>query len=235
MEGWDLEKVKELAEQYNAAGLRNTSAGNFLNSLVTEARPPRGGGIVWLKNIMDKGDPGRFTGLLKEVEELQRSCPTLQLVPIMRTLGRGDPLPDWQVERLEEARKLSQEPLIELTPEEIHIAQSLQSIISSRSSFYWSSRPAIYQRIRAVIERITTYMPIRRSDLDYLFEQFGPAVREMRKPKFAVGDLVGHVGGEAGLVTSEPYVDGSAIYYNVLISGKEQPILGSSLRKRLKR
>lgn len=235
MEGWDLEKVKELAAQYNAAGLGSTSTGVFLNSLATEGRPPRGGGIPWLQSIIAKGDPGRFKGLLQEVEELQRNCPTLQLVSIMRSLGRGDPLADWQLTRVEEARKLSQEPLIELTAEEIHIVKNLQCIISSRSSFYWASRPAIYQRIRAICEQIEKCVQIRRSDLDYLFEQFGPAVREMRSPKFKVGDLVGHVGGDAGLVTSEPYVDGSSIYYNVLISGKEQPILGSSLRKRLKR
>jgi hypothetical protein len=45
MEGWDLEKVKELKGQYEAAGVTSTSSYNFLSSIVQAGTPPRGRGI----------------------------------------------------------------------------------------------------------------------------------------------------------------------------------------------
>jgi hypothetical protein len=234
MEGWDLAKVKELAEQYNAAGMGDTSAGRFLSSLATEGKPPRGNGVRWMNDLLLKGDPGRFTGLLDEVLRLASECPTLVLRSLEKTLRRGEPLASWQQKLLEDARILSQEPHIELTPDERHLVSELNTVRLSRSSFYWQGRPGIHARLLLIFTRVDIGAPIRRSDLDFVFEQFGPAVRELRDPKFKIGDLVGLPDSRIGMVVSTPIAD-AVIRYEVLVDGNKVDLPIGSLRKRIKR
>ena len=233
MEGWDLAKVKELAEQYNAAGMGGTSAGRFLNALATEGKPPRGNGVRWLSELLVKGDPGRFKSLLDEVRLLAAACPTLVLISLEKTLRAGNPMPDWQLKLLEDARTQSQEPHIELTEEEKRLVIELNFMKTSRSHYYWASRPGISTRLNLIFDRILKDLPIRRSDLDFAFSQFGPAVRELQDPKFKIGDLVGAPGGRIGMVVSAPFA-GSSISYEVLIDGNKVELPVKSLRKRIK-
>lgn len=233
MEGWDLAKVKELSEQYSAAGLGGTSAGRFLSSLANEGRPPRGNGVRWLNDLLTKGDPGRLKGLLDEVQRLANECPTLVLNSLEKALRRGDPLADWQQKLLEDARTLSQEPHIEVTAEERRIALELNIMRQSRSSHYWAARSGIHARLLLIFTRIELGAPIRRSDLDFVFDQFGPAVRELREPKFKIGDLVGVPGGRIGMVVSAPFA-GSSIHYEVLVDGNKVELPVGALRKRIK-
>jgi hypothetical protein len=234
MEGWDLEKVKELAGQYNAAGLGDTSSGRFLSSLVAAAAPPRGNGVRWLADLLAKGDPRRFKVQLDEVLQLAAACPTLDLAPLVRSLQRGEPLVDWQKKTLEEARAQAQEPCIELTPEEGRILRELCVMKVTRSAFYWGSRPGISARLDRIFNRFGADHPIRRSDFDYACDQFGPAVREMRNPTFKQGDLVSVPGDLIGMVVSEPFA-GSTVLYDILVNGKVVSFPLASLRKRIKR
>jgi len=233
MEGWDLAKVKELSEQYNTAGMGSTSAGRFLSSLATEGKPPRGNGVRWLNDLLAKGDPGRFKGLLDEVLLLAITCPTLALGPLERTIRRGDPPADWQTKLLETARAQAQEPHIELTDEERRIAAELNTMKNARSTFYWSGRPAIHARLNIIFDRILRDLPIRRSDLDFAFEQFGPAVRELREPRHKIGDLVRGPGNKIGMVVSAPFAR-SVIHYEVLVDGNKVDLPTDSLLKRIK-
>ena len=233
MEGWNLEQVKVLSEQYVAAGLGNTSSGRFLSSLVAAKAPPRGNGIKWLNDLIQKGDPGKFKDLLTEVQALEVACPTLALATITRALSRGDNLANWQEERLAQARAQVQEPHIDLTDKERSMVKELNVIMESRSNWYWSGRPAIYTRLRAVFDRVFKEQPIRRSDLEFTFDQFGPAVRELQNPTYQISDLVGVSGGLIGMVVSEPFAMG-VIHYKVLVDGRTVELPVDSMRKRIK-
>jgi len=233
MEGWNLEQVKVLSEQYVAAGLGDSSSGRFLSSLVTSKKPPRGNGVSWLNDLLKKGNPAQFKVLLTEVHDLAAVCPTLALEPLTRALHRGDNLTDWQNERLETARAQAQEPHIELTDEERRIAAELNTMKNARSTFYWSGRPAIHARLNIIFDRILRDLPIRRSDLDFAFEQFGPAVRELREPRHKIGDLVRGPGNKIGMVVSAPFAR-SVIHYEVLVDGNKVDLPTDSLLKRIK-
>jgi hypothetical protein len=233
MEGWDLAKVKELAEQYNAAGMGGTSAGRFLSSLATEGKPPRGNGVRWLNDLLTKGNPGRFKGLLDEVLQLTAACPTLKMGTLERSLRRGDPLVEWQTKLIEQAREQSQEPHIEVTAEEKQLAADLSFMKRARSYIYWSARPGISSRLDIIFERVLNDQPIRRSDLDFAFDQFGPVVREMREPRHKIGDLVRVPGNRIGMVVSAPLAR-SVIHYEVLVDGNKVELPTDSLLKRIK-
>ena len=63
MEGWDLDKVKALKAQYEAAGVTTTSSYNFLSSIVHAGTPPRGRGITWLQQLLEQGAQPAVVGV----------------------------------------------------------------------------------------------------------------------------------------------------------------------------
>ena len=96
MEGWDLEKVKELKGQYEAAGVTSTSSYNFLSSIVQAGTPPRGRGIGWLQQLLAQGSPSDIRSVIARAEHLHKEVFTADLERVIQMIKSSGRVEKWQ-------------------------------------------------------------------------------------------------------------------------------------------
>jgi hypothetical protein len=234
MEDWNLDAVKTLLAQYAQCGLGDTSSGRFLASLVADRAPPRGGGITWLRSLLQQGDPTELTARVTELDKLQAENPTLDIASCIRALRSGYHLSDWQSEAVHDACLAVARGRRELTTQELQIFADVEMIRSYRGTTYWSNRAGQHRRLVGILTEAKTRTDILQADIEFVFGTFGPHFKEVTSPTYEIGALVKVPGGERGLVSSDPFVWGGKTVVNVLTGSQIVPIAVSLLRKRIK-
>lgn len=240
MEGWDLEKVKELKAQYEAAGVTTTSSYNFLSSIVHAGTPPRGRGITWLQQLLEQGAPSDISKVLARLDRLIKEVPTADMdrfPQMIRNSGRVD---RWQHEKIDEAEAALEKGWMEVTPEQIAVLQQIQEVAKGRRT-WWANRAGQHRRFILIYSSLSQSNRMLQADFDFITGLFGPAYRELTKPSFAEGDLVKvkrrfHPdGGLLGVITAGPKIRGEDVAYEVL-TGDEGiiSVARPNLLKRLK-
>jgi hypothetical protein len=224
MEGWDLDKVKELKAQYEAAGVTSTTSYRFLDSLVHAGQPPRGGGIAWLQQLLDQGAPSDIGAVAARAEQLAAEMPTFCLGGLSASILRRGRVEEWQRVTLDEAEAALAKGWRTLTPDEIRILSMLYEVGHARSNWWWSSRTAVWRRFLA-IEKVITSGTILQADFEFMVKHFGPAYRELTKPTFKLGDLVRvrDIDGKdlgRGVISSEPKIRYTHVAYDVIVSDR---------------
>lgn len=240
MEGWDLEKVKVLKGQYEAAGVTTTSSYNFLSSIVQAGSPPRGRGIGWLQQLLDQGPPSDINKVLARVDVLRKEVFTADLERIYSMIKSSGRVETWQHEKIDEVEAALEKGWAEVTPEQLFVLQQIQEI-SKRRTAWWMGRPAQYRRFVLIYSGLAQNNRILQADLDFIAGLFGPAYRELTNPTFAEGDLVKvkrwfHPDGALlGMVMSGPTARGEDVAYDVL-AGEDGiiSVARTNLMKRLK-
>lgn len=221
MEGWDLEKVKKLKEQYEAAGVTSTSSYRFLDSIVHSGQPPRGRGILWLQQLLDQGAPIDISAVLARLAVVIADVPTADLNRIPQMIQNSGRVEQWQIEKIEEAEAAYAKGMKAVSPEERGVLMQLQKIGKHRR-IWWRNRPAMHRRFERIYDALSQDNRMMQADFEFITELFGPAFRELTKPSFAEGDLVKvkrlfqEGGGILGVVTSPPKVVGDDVCYDIL-------------------
>jgi hypothetical protein len=241
MEGWDLEKVKELKAQYEAAGVTSTSSYHFLSSIVHAGAPPRGRGITWLQQLLASGAPSDINAMLARAERLHKEVFTADLERIIQMIKSSGRVEKWQHEKIDAVEAALEKGWIDLTPERLAVLLQIQEISKGRR-IWWANRPSQHRRFMLIYSGLTHQSGrMLQADVDFVTELFGPAYRELTKPSFVEGDLVKvkrrfHPdGGLLGVVISGPAVRGEDVVYDVL-AGDEGiiSVARPNLMKRLK-
>jgi len=234
MDDWNLDAVKTLLAQHVQCGLGDTRSGQFLASLVADRAPPRGGGITWLRALIQRGDPTELAARITELDKLQAENPTLDIASCIGALRSGYHLSDWQSEAVHDACLAVARGRRELTTQELQIFADTEMIRCRRGGSYWANRMGQHRRLAGILTEAKTRTDILQADIEFVFGLFGPHVREVMSPTFEIGALVKVPGGERGLVSSDPFVWGGKTVVNVLTGGQIVPIAVSLLRKRIK-
>ena len=238
MEGWDLDKVKVLKGQYEAAGVVTTSSYRFLDSIVHAGVPPRGRGISWLQQLLEQGPPSDIKRVLERAKHLQAEVPTADLENIIRMIQNSGRVETWQHEKIDQAEAALEKGWVEVTPEQIVVLRQIQELGEHRHA-WWMNRAAQHRRFRLIYSGLSQSNRMLQADFDFITELFGPAYRELTKPSFAEGDLV-RVKSQTprvilGVVTSPPRVAGYDICYDILAGDVGIiPVARDKLLKRLK-
>lgn len=223
MEGWNLEKVKALKEQYEAAGVTSSSSYRFLSSLVQEGKPPRGRGIAWLQSLLIAGPPGDIKVILTRIDRIRQVSNAPDLDRISQMLKSSGRIESWQLKKIEEAEADLEKGHMEVTPEKLNILMQIHEIGKHRHT-WWVNRPAQHRRFTRIFDDLSRSNQMLLSDFDFITGLFGPAYRELTNPTFAVGDLVKikrryYSGVDLlGVVTTSPKVRRDAVVYEVLTS-----------------
>lgn len=238
MEGWDLEKVKELKAQYEAAGVTSTSSYNFLSSIVQAGTPPRGRGIGWLQQLLAQGSPGDIRSVIARAEHLHKEVFTADLERIILMIKSSGRVDKWQHEKIDAVEAALEKGWVEVTPEQIVVLRQIQEVAKGRHT-WWMNRAAQHRRFMLIYGGLSQSNRMLQADFDFITELFGPAYRELTKPSFAEGDLV-RVKSRTprvilGVVTSPPKVVGDDICYDILAGDVGIiPVARDKLLKRLK-
>ena len=219
MEGWDLEKVKELKAQYEAAGVTSTSSYRFLDSIVHAGQPPRGRGITWLQQLLEQGAPSDISKVVARLAFLSAEMPTADLSRIPQMIQNSGRIEQWQHEKIEAVEAAYAKGWKELTSEERFVLELLKVVGTNRRS-WWYNRPAQQRRFDLIFSALGQGNRMMQADFEFVTELFGPAFRELTKPSFTEGDLV-RVKSRMpqvvlGVVTSPPKVVGDDVCYDIL-------------------
>lgn len=222
MEGWDLDKVRELKAQYEAAGVTTTSSYNFLSSIVQAGSPPRGRGITWLQQLLEQGPPSDISKVLTRVERLIKEVPTCDMERFPQMIRSSGRVEKWQHEKIDAAEAALEKGWRDLAPSELAVMQSLIAIADARR-YWWINRASQHRRYLLIKDILLKSGRIMQADFEFVTGLFGPAYRELTKPSFAEGDLVKvkgsprSGGSQLGVITSAPKVKGDDVAYDVLI------------------
>jgi hypothetical protein len=213
MEGWNHEIVKELADQYETCGLGQTSSGRFLRSLATEGKPPRGGGIKWLNDLLGLGDPSERVRRAQEVEELFEIAgtqrPRLERMSIK--LKSGQQLADWEEKILSEIRDRKDVSLVEPTPLQKVLLEAAYHRARSQSPYYWAQRQGTFNRLRSLFEQSSAGVRLPISDYEWLEKTFNSLHRELKTDIDLIGELRFYYDPKAS-ATFPIVVTGPALY-----------------------
>lgn len=240
MEGWDLDKVKELKAQYEAVGATSTSSYHFLSSIVQAGTPPRGRGIGWLQQLLVQGSPGDIRSVIARAEHLHKEVFTADLERIIQMIKSSGRVEKWQHEKIDAVEAALEKGWVEVTPEQLTVLRQIQEVAKGRRT-WWANRAAQGRRFMLIYSSLSQSNRMLQADFDFITELFGPAYRELTKPSFKEGDLVKvkrrfHPDGSLlGVITAGPKVRGEDIAYDVL-TGDEGiiSVARSNLLKRLK-
>lgn len=226
MEGWDLDKVKVLKAQYEAAGVVTTSSYRFLDSIVHAGIPPRGRGISWLQQLLDQGPPSDIKRVLERAKHLQAEVPTADLENVIRMIQNSGRVETWQHEKIDEAEAALEKGWRTLSPED-HIIIGFLIDIGDARRYWWNNRPSQARRFTSIKKERAENDRIMQADFEFITELFGPAYRELCKPSFETGDLVrvkrlirNSNSPLLGVITAGPRVSGDDVAYDVL-TGEE--------------
>lgn len=240
MEGWDLDKVKTLKAQYEAARVVTTSSYRFLDSIVHAGVPPRGRGITWLQQLLEQGPPSDIGRVLERAKHLQAEVPTADLENIIRMIQGSGRVETWQHEKIDQTEAALEKGWRPLAPEDMVILDSLFAIGAARRH-WWNNRPGQARRWTLIKHELTANGRMMQADFEFITELFGPDYRELSNPSFAEGDLIRVKrrfktdGPLLGVITAGPRVIDDGVGYEVL-TGDEGIIVVQReyLLKRLK-
>lgn len=190
-----MEQVRELHGHYVEAGLGETSSGRFLRSIVTAGIMPRGGGMSWLTDLINKGNPQSVTPLLEEIRDLIARSGRPDTVRILSDIhsrvNAGWSLSEHKRSELERLRKQVNDALpdLELNDRQEELLLGL-SVRKHRSSYaYWTSRPVISSRLDEIFKRWGVERKISPDDWQFVRDNFKSVVEEFEGSRHPVGSL----------------------------------------------
>lgn len=190
-----MDQIRELADHYDQSGLGNSSSGRFLRSIVKEGTMPRGRGVAWLSELIEKGPPTNMSALITEIEDLINRSPRAdtqeQLKVFLGKIRSGWELSEYQKTTLERLRNQVNDALPDLTLDEKQI-KLLQGLIARKrcmSPYYWAARPAISKRLDEIFVRWTIEQKISPDDWDFLRGHFKSCINDLDGNKHPVGAL----------------------------------------------
>jgi len=241
---WNHDRVKQLADQHDAAGMGITSSGRFLRSLAIAGKPPRGGGITWLEALLAKGDPGI---LLKQADEVTALIPKAgtyesRLHFMVKKLREGSQLADWEEDLLTEIRSRDKDTFVKGTPLQLMLLRAAFHKSQYQSPTYWSRRTGILNRLNSLFAANSKGEDLPTADWEWLEKTFKGVHRDLQLQIADVGELRFWCDPSTStwctiFATGEPYydLDVKAVCLPCIVKGVLRPMPISSLAKRMPR
>ena len=191
MTNWNHDRVKQLADMYDAAGLGNTSSGRFLRSLAIAGSPPRGGGITWLEQILTKGDPAIFIQKADEVAAMIPMAGTYEgrLHMMVKKLREVNPLADWEEAILTEIKVRDVTAFVKGTPLQQILLRAAFHKSQYQSPTYWSRRTGILNRLHSLFTANSKGSDLPAADWEWLEKTFKGVHRDLQLEIADVGEL----------------------------------------------
>ena len=186
MENITFESLTALLEEYRSCGFTDTRDFNFIESIVSSRKMPRGGGICWLRRIVSAKSPTNRLKEITEIEEWAAKSNRKDTADILRSFAarirQGNDLSDRQQDfMMMLISQINQNiPDVTLTDRQQDL---LKFLIYSKSTnhYYWTSRLGISERLNRIFSRFSNESAIAQNDLDYVKENFKGAVRDFEE------------------------------------------------------
>jgi hypothetical protein len=193
MDNWNHGEVVALANQWQEAGLSDTTSGRFLRSLADTATPPRGRGVDWLVGLIKQGDPRPNVLLGKEIEKLVPLAGgnSASLSRIASDLKNGRAMPSWGYDFLARVKQgiISGDLPRDLTESERDLMSSLSIYKSGQSHVYWSRRPGTSNKLDKIFQMAARGEKLSNADVTYVKECFKKVVRQIENPDYPPGSI----------------------------------------------
>jgi len=231
----DTQQIASLAAAYSAAGLGDTWAGGFLNSLAESGELPRGRGVSIAEGLLAKGDPETWAHWDLAMEALEaakrHSNPNSAeiLTSIANRVRSGSEISEKQVTLLKGLIESSDKPrqMRALERDEMEWLDAVTRKVTSTSSYYWAQKPGIRNRIERVFKeaRVGYYKhdsepasEILQESWDFISKQFANHLRDWISAGAAAGELRTHK-GELCIVIGERSENFGVVQVSVMKSG----------------
>jgi len=188
--------IEQFIESYKACGLDKTREYDFLLSIMTSKKMPRGGGLGWLSSIISRGLPTGYVQLGNELAEYAEKSHRKDVASTLQSfatrLKTGYPLTERQMAYAEALKQqvVDAKPDIQLDTRQ---SQLYNCFVSSfrRGQYYWSNRPGTSSRLEKIFQRMTSEFAISQDDWDTLKNNFKSITQcyEKASTKHPVGSL----------------------------------------------
>ena len=169
MENITFESLTALLEEYRSCGFTGTRDFNFIESIVSSRKMPRGGGICWLRRIVGAKSPTDRLKEITEIEEWAAKSNRKDTADILRSFAA----------RIRQGNDLSDRQQDFMTTLISQINQNIPDV--TLNHYYWTSRLGISERLNRIFSRFSNESAIAQNDLDYVKENFKGAVRDFEE------------------------------------------------------
>lgn len=240
----DMKQVFDLAAAYSAAGLADTWAGGFLNSISENETLPRGRGLSILDDLLKKGPPESWPNWSLFVEA--RFCfekltgeklETLQ--SIVKNIKNGYAISDKQIAL---ARKIIDTADIPtqyyaLSKSDCEWIDGIFESFRFKNHYYWQHRASTYNRLSQIFNK---HFNVKSDTLEIDSENWG-FLNSVYKKQMEAWNLANEIAGtlqnhdgKICLVLEDRFIDNLGVFVNVLKDGDVVKVKIDSLKPAVK-